>query len=74
VSASGYFISAAIVLLLGTVALPIALTAYGLASGNRDPMSIATGIWAGFVMVVAIVGPVALTIAGLLSLVRRQDD
>ena len=74
VTASGYFIAASVVLLLGSVAMPTALAAYAFASVGRDAASIAAGIWASFVILVALGGPVVLTIAGLLKLFLRGDQ
>jgi hypothetical protein len=74
VSASGYFIAAAVVLLLGSAALPTALAAYALASVGRDLPSIAAGVWASMVLVVAFGGPVLLTVAGILKLWFRDQD
>jgi hypothetical protein len=76
VSASGYFIAAGIVLLLGWTAMPNALAAYALASARpQEAVNLAIGIWASFAIVVAVAGPVMLTIAGLIKLAfgRERD-
>jgi hypothetical protein len=75
VSASHYFTAAAITLLLGTVAIPIAVGIYEFAGfGGQDPRSIVMGVWAGVVVLVAIGAPIFLTAAGILSLARRNRD
>jgi hypothetical protein len=74
VSPSRYFVAAAIVLLLGAAALPTGLSAYDAARRGSDALNVAVGIYGSFVLVIAIAGPVVLTVAGLLSLLIKADD
>lgn len=71
---SRYFVAAAVVLLLGAAAMPTGLAAYVLASTSREPYAVAIGVWASFVIAVAVGGPILLTIAGVLSLLLSRDD
>lgn len=73
-SPARYFAAAAVVLLLGAAAMPAALTAYGIAATGRDAVNIAIGVWASFVLAVAIGGPILLTIAGIVSLFLRSEE
>lgn len=67
-SPSRYFVAAAIVLLLGAAALPAGLTAFAFAQTSREPYATAVGVWGASVLLVAIAGPILLTIAGLVAL------
>ena len=73
-TASRYFIASAILLLLGAVAVPIGLAAYGIASLSREPVAVAIGVWATFVLAVAVGGPVILVIAAIISLLTGTDE
>jgi hypothetical protein len=75
VHASHYFTAAAITLLLGTQAIPIAVGIYDLATfGGLDPRNFVMGVWAGVVLLVAIGAPIFLTAAGIVTLARRNRD
>jgi hypothetical protein len=65
-------VSAALLLVLGASAMPTALAAYGLGASARDLGLAAVGVWAAVVMIVAVCGPVLLTIAGIVSLWTRN--
>jgi hypothetical protein len=54
--------------------MPAGLAGYAIASGSREPYAVAIGVWAVFVLFVAIAGPVILTIAGLVSLLLGRED
>jgi hypothetical protein len=73
-SPSRYFLAAAAMLLLGAAAMPTALAAYGIASSGRDIGNVAVGVWASFVLAVAIGGPILLLIAGFIALLLRGED
>jgi hypothetical protein len=73
-TASRYFIAAAIVLLLGAAAMPVGLAGYAIASTSREASAVAIGVWSVFVLVVAVAGPIALLIAGIISLLTGGDD
>jgi hypothetical protein len=68
VSPSRYFVAAAAVLLLGAAAMPAGPTAYAVAETSREPYATAVGVWGAFVLLVAITGPIVLTIAGIVAL------
>ena len=72
-SPSRYFLSAAITLLLGAIAMPTAIAAYAIGSSGRDLGYVLVGVWAGVVMTVGVCGPIFLTIAGIVSLWMRND-
>lgn len=73
VTPSRYFLTAAVLLLLGAAAMPVALGAYALSATTPGPTAVAVGVWAIFVLLVAVGGPIVLTLAGLLSLLLRRD-
>jgi hypothetical protein len=73
-SPSRYFISAAIILLLGATAMPTAIAAYAIGSSGHDIANVVAGVWAGVVMIVAVLGPIFLTLAGIVSLWVRNDN
>jgi hypothetical protein len=71
-TASRYFVAAAIVLLLGASAMPIGIAAYTFASTSREPYAAAVGVWGSLVLIIALAGPIVLTFAGMLALGRRE--
>jgi hypothetical protein len=73
VTPARYFIAAAIVLLLGASALPVAMAALSVAGSSNDTYATAMGVWAVLVVVVAVGGPILLALAGIIALGTRRD-
>jgi cytochrome c oxidase assembly factor CtaG len=74
VTPSRYFIAAAIVLLLGAIAMPVAIAAYRFAETSRESYATAVGVWGTIVMIVSIAGPIVLTLAGIVAMWTRKAD
>jgi cytochrome c oxidase assembly factor CtaG len=74
VTPSRYFIAAAIVLLLGAAAVPVAIAAYRFAETSRESYATAVGVWGTIVMIVSIAGPVVLTVAGIVAMWTRKAE
>jgi len=73
VTPARYFIAAAVVLLLGASAMPVGIAAYSIAGLSDEPYFVAIGVWAVIVLIVAIAGPIVLTVGGLLALATRHE-
>jgi hypothetical protein len=73
VTPARYFIAAAIVLLLGAPAMPVGIAAYSIAGSSDEPYATAMGVWAVFVVIIAVTGPIVLTLAGIIALGTRHD-
>jgi hypothetical protein len=72
VTPARYFIAAAVVLLLGASAMPEAMAALSVAGSGSDTYATAMGVWAVLVVVVAVGGPILLTLAGIIALGTRR--
>lgn len=72
VTPARYFIAAAIVPLLGASAMPVGMAELSVAGSSDEPYATAIGVWAVLVVVVAVAGPILLTLAGIIALGTRH--
>jgi hypothetical protein len=63
-----------VLLLLGASAMPVGLAAYALAGTSSEPYAVAVGVWGTFVIAVAVVAPIVMTLAGILALFLGHDE
>ena len=73
VTPSRYFVAAAILLLLGASAMPVAIAAYRFAETSRESYATAVGVW-GTVVIVSVAGPFVLMLAGIVALWTRKTE